>query len=75
MAGSEENVSRFLPRFTRWQNLTGFPAVTVPSGYTPAGLPIGIQFTARRFDEAMALRFADAFERATASERRRPSLD
>jgi aspartyl-tRNA(Asn)/glutamyl-tRNA(Gln) amidotransferase subunit A len=75
VAGQEEDVSRYLPRFTRWQNLTGFPVVTVASGYTPTGLPIGFQFTARHFDEAMAFRFADTFERATATERRRPSLD
>ena len=75
VAGREENVSRYLARLTRWQNLTGFPVITVPSGYTPAGLPIGFQLTARHFDEAMAFRFADTFERATATERRWPSLD
>lgn len=43
-------------------NLTQQPAITVPCGLTRSGLPIGIQFVGRMFDDAMVLRVARAFE-------------
>lgn len=43
-------------------NLTGQPAVTVPCGTGDDGLPIGLQITARRFEDALALRAAAAWE-------------
>ncbi|MEY2781921.1 MAG: Acylamidase [Pseudomonadota bacterium] len=43
-------------------NLTQQPAITVPCGLTRSGLPIGIQFVGRMFDDAMVLRVAKAFE-------------
>jgi Asp-tRNA(Asn)/Glu-tRNA(Gln) amidotransferase A subunit family amidase len=43
-------------------NLTGQPAVTVPCGTGDDGLPIGLQITARRFADALALRAAAAWE-------------
>ncbi len=49
--------------------LTGFPALTVPAGFTPDGLPIGIEFLGRPFTEATLLRFGYAFEQATAHRR------
>ncbi len=49
--------------------ILGFPALTVPGGFTPDGLPIGIEFLGRPFTEAMLLRFAYAFERATGHRR------
>ena len=45
--------------------LTGWPAVTVPAGFTPDGLPIGIEFLGRPFAEGMLMRFGYAFEQAT----------
>jgi Asp-tRNA(Asn)/Glu-tRNA(Gln) amidotransferase A subunit family amidase len=45
---------------------TGFPAVTVPMGYTRTGtLPAGLQFLARPWAEDTLLRFAYAYEQAT----------
>jgi aspartyl-tRNA(Asn)/glutamyl-tRNA(Gln) amidotransferase subunit A len=41
---------------TRLANLVGLPAVSVPIGLTSAGLPIGIQITTRRYEDALALR-------------------
>jgi aspartyl-tRNA(Asn)/glutamyl-tRNA(Gln) amidotransferase subunit A len=52
--------------FTVSANLTGLPAVSVPCGFTARRLPIGLQLTGRRFDEATLLRVADAYERDTA---------
>ena len=46
-------------------NLAGLPAVSLPCGFTEAGLPIGLQLTGRAFDEASILRTADAYERDT----------
>ena len=50
--------------FTVSANLTGLPAVSVPAGLTAAGLPVGLQFVGRAFDEATLLRLAHAWERA-----------
>ena len=51
--------------FTVSANLAGLPAVSVPCGFSGAGLPIGLQLTGRRFDESTLLRVADAYERDT----------
>jgi aspartyl-tRNA(Asn)/glutamyl-tRNA(Gln) amidotransferase subunit A len=56
-------------------NLTGHPAVSVSCGLTPAGLPAGLQFTGRAFDEATILRLAHAYEQAAGWFRRRPHLE
>jgi aspartyl-tRNA(Asn)/glutamyl-tRNA(Gln) amidotransferase subunit A len=54
-------------------NLTGLPAVSVPCGFTAAGLPVGLQIVAGPWREATALRVARAYERvATWGERRPP---
>jgi aspartyl-tRNA(Asn)/glutamyl-tRNA(Gln) amidotransferase subunit A len=51
--------------FTVSANLAGLPAISVPCGFTPEGLPIGLQMTGRAFDEATVLRAAEAYERDT----------
>jgi aspartyl-tRNA(Asn)/glutamyl-tRNA(Gln) amidotransferase subunit A len=51
--------------FTVSAPLAGLPAISVPCGFTPDRLPIGLQLTGRRFDEATLLRVADAYERDT----------
>ena len=48
----------------------GFPALTVPAGFTEAGLPVGLELLGRPFSEAMLLRFGYAYEQGT--HRRRP---
>ena len=53
-------------------NLTQQPAITVPCGLSSEGLPLGIQFVGRMFDDAMVLRVARAFESAVPVAR--PSL-
>jgi len=48
--------------FTASANLTGLPAVSLPCGRTDSGLPVGIQFMGRAFDEASLLRLAARYE-------------
>jgi len=55
-------------------NLAGLPGVSVPAGFTVAGLPIGFQLIGRAFDEATVLRAARAYERATDWHTRKPTL-
>jgi aspartyl-tRNA(Asn)/glutamyl-tRNA(Gln) amidotransferase subunit A len=44
--------------------LAGVPAIAVPAGLAPSGLPLGVQLVGRRFDEATLLRAAQALEQA-----------
>jgi aspartyl-tRNA(Asn)/glutamyl-tRNA(Gln) amidotransferase subunit A len=60
--------------FTISVNLAGVPAISVPCGFTGTGLPIGLQFIGRHFDEGIILRAAYAFEQTTDWHRRRPLL-
>ncbi len=57
--------ARQLTRFTSPFNLTGLPALTVPCGFTKEGLPIGLQFVSRAWNEAGVLRAGFAFQQAT----------
>ncbi len=50
--------------------LTGFPALTVPAGFTTDALPAGLELLGRPFTEAMLLNFAYSYEQA--SRRRKP---
>ena len=50
--------------FTPWHNATGAPAISVPAGLTPAGLPIGVMVSARRGDERRLLEVAYEVEEA-----------
>ncbi|MCH8075406.1 MAG: Asp-tRNA(Asn)/Glu-tRNA(Gln) amidotransferase subunit GatA [SAR324 cluster bacterium] len=61
--------------FTLPANLAGVPAVSVPGGFSPEGLPLGLQLMATHFAEGELLRAAHAFESATEHHRRRPELD
>ena len=51
--------------FTVSANLAGLPAISVPCGFSPERLPMGLQLTGRMFDEATILRAADAYQRDT----------
>ena len=43
----------------------GYPAISVPAGFAPAGLPVGIEFLGRPFTEGTLLRIAYGYEQAT----------
>ena len=58
--------------FTVSANLTGLPALSVPCGFTPDGLPVGLQLTGRMFEESVLLRLGDAYERQADWWQRRP---
>ena len=45
-------------------NFTGHPAISVPAGLTPEGLPVGLQLVGRRFADTQVLAVAGALERA-----------
>jgi len=45
-------------------NMTWLPAATCPCGFTPAGLPVGLQIVAGRFRDLRVLQAARAFEQA-----------
>ena len=60
--------------FTIPVNLAGLPGVSIPGGFTRAGLPIGLQLIGRAFDEATLLRAAHAYQTVTDWHLRRPAL-
>jgi aspartyl-tRNA(Asn)/glutamyl-tRNA(Gln) amidotransferase subunit A len=62
------------PVLNRPFSFTGFPSLTVPCGFTEAGLPIGLQLAGRPFDEGTILRVAAAYEAATGWGTRTPPL-
>ena len=59
----DESVLAASWRLTYPWNLVGLPAISVPCGFDSNGLPIGLQFAGRPFDEAMLFHVADAYER------------
>ena len=61
-------------RNTAIGNILNLCAVSVPCGWTRAGLPIGLQIYAKPFQEDVALRVAHAYEQATEWHRRHPDL-
>ena len=63
-----------LLRNTRPFNVWGLPAISVPCGFTRAGLPIGLQIAGPPWSEAAVLRLAYAYEQATAWHKREPHL-
>ena len=54
--------------------ITGHPAISVPCGFTPEGLPVGIQIVGKSFADLEVLQLAHAFEQATQFARRRPAV-
>jgi amidase len=50
------------------------PAISVPAGFTSAGLPVGLQIVGRYRDEWSVLQLAHAFEQATGFGKKRPAL-
>ena len=55
-------------------NVTGNPAMSIPTGFSASGLPLSMQIVGRAFDEATVLRIGAAFEAATGLTAKRPAL-
>jgi len=49
----------------RLSPFSGFPALSVPAGFTEDGLPVGLEFLGRAYDEGTLLKLAYAFEQGT----------
>ena len=58
---------------TGWVNMIGVPAVVVPGGFYPDGLPFGLELSARPWKDGDLLSWAYAYEQAT-RHRRQPVL-
>jgi amidase len=55
-------------------SITGNPAASVPAGFTPEGLPVGLQIVGRDKQDFSVLQMAYAFEQATGFGKRRPAI-
>jgi aspartyl-tRNA(Asn)/glutamyl-tRNA(Gln) amidotransferase subunit A len=74
VGGKTLDVRAAVTRYTQPFNLTGFPAISVPCGFTDDGLPIGFQLAAKPFEEASLLRLAHAYEGVTEWSQQRPPV-
>ncbi len=63
-----------LATFVRAANYLGICALSLPAGFSPEGLPIGVQLMGAPFADATLVRIGRAFQRATDWHRRRPDL-
>jgi amidase len=55
-------------------SVTGNPADSVPGGFTPEGLPVGVQIVGRRNQDFAVLQLVHAFEQATGFGKKRPAI-
>lgn len=75
LAGEQEiGTVAALTQYTRPYNITGFPAISVPCGFSSEGMPIGLQLAGRPFDEETVLRAAHAYEQSMDWHSRRPPV-
>lgn len=72
---AEDPLSMYLSDiYTISANLAGIPAISIPCGYTKAGMPVGLQILAKNFNEELLFRVAYTFEQNFMKEKRRPNL-
>ena len=72
---SEDPLQMYLSDiFTISVNLAGVPAISIPCGFSKAGLPIGLQIIGRPFEEDTLLRAAHAYEQATSWRTKKPNI-
>ena len=72
---SDDPLSMYLADiYTISCNLAGIPGVSIPCGFTTAGLPIGLQVLGAPFEEEKLLRVARMHEKATDWHMRRPKM-
>ncbi len=68
------DVTTALTRCTALFNLTGFPAISVPNGFSREGLPTGMQIISKPFKERLVLQVANHYESRTKWRERVPTL-
>ncbi|MDP3093121.1 MAG: Asp-tRNA(Asn)/Glu-tRNA(Gln) amidotransferase subunit GatA [Nitrospira sp.] len=72
---SEDPLQMYLSDiFTISVNLAGLPAISLPCGFSKAGLPIGLQLIGRAFQEDTLLRAAHAYEQAMQWRAKKPAV-
>jgi aspartyl-tRNA(Asn)/glutamyl-tRNA(Gln) amidotransferase subunit A len=72
--GVEHDVRLATTRNARGLNPTGLPLLSLPCGFSEAGLPIGLQLVGALFDEECLLEVGHAYQSATEWHRRRPAV-
>lgn len=74
MLGQDPEAFVSLTRFTSPFDMTGSPALTLPSGFTPKNTPIAVQLVSRHWDEGLLVRAGRAFQKETEWHRQRPKI-
>jgi Asp-tRNA(Asn)/Glu-tRNA(Gln) amidotransferase A subunit family amidase len=69
---SDNTITVEIMRFVTAANLTGYPAISFPAGYTTDGMPIGMQAIGRAWEESTLLRLALAAEQVV--EKKEPQV-
>jgi len=70
---SDDPVAMYLSDiYTISVNLAGLPGMSIPAGFAPDGLPVGLQLVGRYFDEARLLNVAHRYQQATDWHQRMP---
>jgi aspartyl-tRNA(Asn)/glutamyl-tRNA(Gln) amidotransferase subunit A len=72
--GKSEDVMMSNARYSPAFAVTGHPAVSIPSGFSRLGLPLAFQIAGPRFDDALVLRVAFAYEHETEWHTRHPVM-
>lgn len=62
-------------RYTAPFDMSGSPTITLPGGFTAAGLPMGFQLVGRHLEEQLLVRAGHAFQQATDWHERHPTLE
>lgn len=72
--GQEEDMLSAIMQYTGVPSLTGFPSMSVPCGFSPDGLPIGMQIIGKPFDETTIFRVGHAYQQLTDWHTREPRM-
>ena len=72
--GIEEDMLSAIMQYTGVPSLTGLPALAVPCGFDPDGLPVGMQLIGKPFDEATLFRVGAAYQALTDFHRQAPPI-
>jgi aspartyl-tRNA(Asn)/glutamyl-tRNA(Gln) amidotransferase subunit A len=62
------------PSFTGPFNLTGYPALAIPSGFSSEGLPLSTQIVGAPFTEALVMKVGYAYQQTTDFHLQVPSI-